>query len=89
MFNKWSILKHPQAYKLILHDFDKMNLSKVTLNYNIWQKFMDIVIKFSSYNTKCNEANLILQELKNENVSIGNCFCFIFCYYYKLILKYL
>lgn len=30
LLNKWSILKHPQGYELIVQDFNKMNLSKVT-----------------------------------------------------------
>lgn len=33
--NKWPILKHPEGYQLIVQDFDKMNLSKVKLDFNI------------------------------------------------------
>lgn len=70
--NKWSILKHPEGYQLIIQDFDKMDLSKVKLNFDIWQQFMDIIIKYSIYNAKDDEVNLLLEKLRNEDVSTSD-----------------
>lgn len=74
LLNKWSILKHPQGYQLIVLDFDKINLSKVNLTFDIWQQFMDVIIKYSTFNPKDDEINLMLAKLKNEDISIGNYF---------------
>lgn len=51
-----------------------MNLSKVTLNFDMWQQFMDIIIKYSTLNTKDDEVNIMLEILKNQDTSIGNFF---------------
>lgn len=59
--NKWSILKHPQGHQLIVQDFDKINLSKVTLNFDMWQKFMNVIVKYSSFNAKDDEINIMLE----------------------------
>lgn len=78
--NKWPILRHPHGYQLIFQDFqdlkfqdfNNMNVTKVCLNYDIWQQFIEIVIKHSTYNDKDEELNLMLEKLKAEDVSTGN-----------------
>jgi hypothetical protein len=72
LVNKWSILKHPQGHELIVHDFDQMYLTNVTLNLEKWQYFMDIIIKYSTFNAKDDETNLMLEVLKNESTLPGN-----------------
>ncbi|XP_039306130.1 uncharacterized protein LOC113005950 [Solenopsis invicta] len=68
LLNRWSVLKHPQGYQLIVQDFDTMNLSKVKLDLNIWQQFVDVIIKHSTCNIKNDEVNLMLQKLKNKDI---------------------
>ncbi|XP_039302929.1 uncharacterized protein LOC113005941 [Solenopsis invicta] len=69
LLNRWSVLKHPQGYQLIVQDFDTMNLSKVKLDLNIWQQFVDVIIKHSTCNIKNDEVNLMLQKLRNKDIS--------------------
>lgn len=84
--NKWPILKHPEGHQLIIQDFDKMNLTNVKLHFDIWKQFMDTVIKYSIYNSKDDEANSLLEKLKNENVSTGNYFLLLIYYSYVIII---
>lgn len=72
LVNRWSVLKHPQGYQLVVQDFDTMNLSKVKLDLNIWQQFVDVIIKYSTCNIKNDEVNLMLEKLKNKDISDGN-----------------
>lgn len=72
LINRWSVLKHPQGYQLVVQDFDTMNLSKVKLDLNIWQQFVDVIIKYSTCNIKNDEVNLMLEKLKNKDISDGN-----------------
>ncbi|XP_036144984.1 uncharacterized protein LOC118646384 [Monomorium pharaonis] len=70
LLNKWPILKHPQGHQLIIQDFDTMNLSKVNLDLNIWQQFMDVMLKHSTcINTKHDEVNLMFEKLNNKDIS--------------------
>ncbi|XP_024871055.1 uncharacterized protein LOC112454082 [Temnothorax curvispinosus] len=46
-----------------------MNLSKVSLDLNIWQQFMDVIIKYSTSNTRHDEVNLMLEKLKDKDIS--------------------
>lgn len=68
--NKWPVLKHSEGYQLIVQDFEKMNLTK--LNFNIWQQFMDVIMKYSTYNAKDDEVHLLLEKVRNEDISTGN-----------------
>lgn len=72
LLNKWSILKHPQGYELVIQDFDKMNLSKVKLTFNIWQQFINTIIKYSICNSNNNKINEIVEKLEDNDVSNGN-----------------
>lgn len=76
VFNKWSVLKHPQGYQLIVQDFNTMDLSKVSLNVNIWMNFVDMIITHTSY-AKHDDVNVMLDKLKQEDISIGNFFSFV------------
>jgi hypothetical protein len=72
IFDNWSLFKHPQGYELINIDFNKINITNMELNFNIWKTFFEAIREMQTINSKDGNVLLMLKEIENEDVTEGN-----------------
>lgn len=65
IFDNWSLFKHPQGYELINIDFKNMNITKVELNFKIWNKFFKIIQEVQTLNSR--DCNVLTMKKEIEN----------------------
>lgn len=72
IFDNWSLFKHPQGYELINIDFNKMNITNMEINFNIWKKFFEAIREMQTTSSKDSNVFLMLKEIDNEDVTEDN-----------------
>lgn len=65
IFDNWSLFKHPQGYELINIDFKNMSITKVELNFKIWNKFFKIIQEVQTLNSR--DCNVLTMKREIEN----------------------
>lgn len=70
IFEEWPLFKHPNGYKLIQYNFDKMQLSDLDLTKTKWDEFFQTITQNTSINGK-NDNFTELREKLNFDISEG------------------
>ncbi|XP_070525972.1 uncharacterized protein [Cardiocondyla obscurior] len=67
IFEKWQLFKHPLGHELIEFDFNKMNLTKQSLNIEIWKQFIEHILEHTAINKKDNTATILIEQYNSNS----------------------
>ncbi|KAL0116449.1 hypothetical protein PUN28_009834 [Cardiocondyla obscurior] len=94
IFERWPILKHSNAYKLIAEDFNFLRLSAEKLTFDNWNKFFTNILKIRPAKKDDDNARSLLEVLELEDltekiIKFIFLYLYLFVYYFNFIIYFI
>jgi hypothetical protein len=72
IYQKWTVLNHPQGYTLIDADFRLMELTEIEIDFSKWDAFFSKLRSSHHLNSKDSNAIALNELLDSTDINDGN-----------------